>query len=142
MATPDVTTLRKGETQMPGGNRTGPTGMGPMTGRGAGYCGGRGAAGFATSGPGLGFGRGRGGGGGGGRGWRNMFHATGLTGWQRAAMGLLAFGGSCFRGQAAPTMTKDQELDMLRQQAELLDGQIGTIKQRIDELSAQGTAKE
>ena len=25
---------------MPGGDRTGPNGMGPMTGRGAGFCGG------------------------------------------------------------------------------------------------------
>jgi hypothetical protein len=41
---------------MPGGDRTGPLGYGPMTGRGAGYC-----AGYVT--PGYGnpaFGRGRG----------------------------------------------------------------------------------
>ena len=71
---------------MPGGDRTGPMGMGPMTGRGAGFCGGTGVPGFANRGPGLGFGRGRGGRGG-GNGRRNMFHATGLTGWQRAAHG-------------------------------------------------------
>ncbi len=67
-----------------------------------------------------------------------MLHATGLTGWQRAAAGWLAFGGGP-RGQTTPVMTKDQELDALKQQAELLEGQIGSIKQRIDELSAQGT---
>lgn len=47
---------------MPGGNRTGPTGQGPMTGRAAGYCGGYNAPGYMNSGPrrGMGFGRGRG----------------------------------------------------------------------------------
>jgi hypothetical protein len=32
---------------MPGGNRKGPMGMGPRTGRRAGYCGGANAPGFA-----------------------------------------------------------------------------------------------
>ena len=69
---------------MPGRDRTGPGGMGAMTGRGAGACGG-GTQGF---GRGAGFGAGRGGRGGGpgaagGRGWRRMFHATGLFGWER-----------------------------------------------------------
>lgn len=53
---------------MPGGDRTGPAGQGPMTGRGAGPCGsgqGRGALG----GRGRGFGGGRGGGFGRGRGY-------------------------------------------------------------------------
>jgi len=49
---------------MPFGNGTGPRGMGPMTGRGAGYCAGFGTPGFANPIPrrgwlGLGFGRGR-----------------------------------------------------------------------------------
>ena len=34
---------------MPRGDGTGPMGMGPMTGRGAGYCGGRGVAGFVAA---------------------------------------------------------------------------------------------
>jgi hypothetical protein len=92
---------------MPGGDRTGPMGLGPMTGRAAGYCAGFGMPGYANPAPGrgfgmgfgrgrglggrgfgMGFGRGRGlggcGFGGGGRGWRNMFYATGLPGWRRA----------------------------------------------------------
>jgi hypothetical protein len=53
---------------MPGGNRTGPMGQGPKTGRGAGYCGDRDEAGFTTA-PGKGgFFGGRGGGAGRGRG--------------------------------------------------------------------------
>jgi len=47
---------------MPFGDGTGPRGMGPMTGRGAGYCAGFGQPGFANSIPGrgwFGFGWGR-----------------------------------------------------------------------------------
>lgn len=65
---------------MPGGDRTGPWGAGPMTGRGAGYCAGYSMPGYMNPIPGRGwYGVGRGGfprGGGrgrafgGGRGWR------------------------------------------------------------------------
>lgn len=43
---------------MPGGDRTGPFGQGPMTGRGAGFC--RGFGGGRGPGLGRGFNRGRG----------------------------------------------------------------------------------
>ncbi|MBN1540207.1 MAG: DUF5320 domain-containing protein [Candidatus Thermoplasmatota archaeon] len=46
---------------MPRGDRTGPWGQGPLTGRGAGYCSGSGAPGYrnyATWGRGGGYGRG------------------------------------------------------------------------------------
>ena len=67
---------------MPRGDRTGPTGMGPMTGRAAGYCAGYPVPGYMNPGPRLGLGM-RWGRGGGGRGWRNMYYATGLPGWAR-----------------------------------------------------------
>ena len=54
--------------KMPGGDRTGPTGQGPMTGRGMGPCG-RGR-GFGR-GPGMGFGR--------GFGWRRSADVQPLT---------------------------------------------------------------
>lgn len=58
---------------MPGGDRTGPNGMGPMTGRGAGYCGGWARPGWSNrfGGWGGGFYGGRRGGGFGfrNRGW-------------------------------------------------------------------------
>jgi len=61
---------------MPRGDGTGPTGLGPMTGRKAGYYGGFEAPGFANPVPGYGAGRGRGGGGRRrGRGWRHGRHA-------------------------------------------------------------------
>ncbi len=49
---------------MPRGNRTGPSGQGPRTGRGLGYC-----AGYSTPGYTRNFGMGWGRGYGGGRGW-------------------------------------------------------------------------
>ena len=58
---------------MPRGDRTGPIGMGPMTGRGAGYCRGIGEIVFTNAMPrkgNIGFGRGRGKGFGMGMGWR------------------------------------------------------------------------
>ena|SRR6056297_1200092 len=72
---------------MPRGDRTGPNGMGPMTGRAFGYCTGHGAPGYVGApGPGMGMawgyggGRGRGGFGQGmGRG-RNLGYAGPYTG--------------------------------------------------------------
>lgn len=61
---------------MPGGNGSGPNGMGPLTGRGAGFCAGSDVPGFRGSGRGRGFGLGFGRGLGGGRGARR-----GLRGW-------------------------------------------------------------
>jgi len=54
---------------MPGGDRTGPWGAGPMTGRGAGYCAGYSVPGYSNTGYGYGRRRGRGFGRGRGRGW-------------------------------------------------------------------------
>jgi len=54
---------------MPLGDRTGPWGLGPMTGRGLGYCAGFPVPGYMNPGPGLWFGRGFGFGKGFGRGY-------------------------------------------------------------------------
>jgi len=45
---------------MPRGDRTGPMGYGPMTGRGMGYCAGYPTPGYMNPGPGFGYGRGMG----------------------------------------------------------------------------------
>ena len=125
---------------MPGGDRTGPSGMGPMTGRAAGYCAGYPVPGFMNSIPGRGFG---GAGRGGGRGRRNWYHATGLTGWQRASSGLPAFGSPpayplpYTTPTFTPSMTKDQELDMLKGQAEYFEDTLEGIKERMVELETK-----
>lgn len=118
---------------MPGGDRTGPMGQGPRTGRGAGYCNDGTAPGYATA-PGRGAmgGRGRGRGGGGGRGWRNMFHATGLTRWQRAAANEPV---APTTPPAATDLTVEQELASLQAQADEAVTALDQIRQRIDEIA-------
>ena len=122
---------------MPGGDGTGPMGMGPMTGRGAGYCAGNAMPGYTTPFGGRGF---RGAGWGrGGRGRRNRFYATGLTGWQRASMGVPAFGGgpafaAPYGAGFVPGVAKEQQLDALKGQAEYFADALEGIRQRIEEL--------
>jgi len=62
---------------MPGGDRTGPSGLGSMTGRGAGYCAGYPLPGYMNPIQYRGWGRGfgRGGGFGRGRGWGRGFYS-------------------------------------------------------------------
>jgi hypothetical protein len=109
---------------MPGGDRTGPMGAGPMTGRGAGFCGGSQMPGYANLGRcrGRGFGRGRSfaGGGRGGRGFRHMFYATGLPGWARDR-GV---------GQAGA----ETERQWLEEQARIVAGELEQMRRRLTEL--------
>ena len=127
---------------MPGGDRTGPMGMGPMTGRAAGFCAGYPAPGFMNPVPGRGcWGWGRGGG---GRGHRHWFYATGLTGWQRAAHGYPAYGtpyGAPYAAPHAPAMTSEQEVEVLKSQAEYLEDSLEGIRKRLDELESKGGKK-
>jgi len=103
---------------MPGGDRTGPLGAGPTTGRRAGYCAGFEAPGYANPalrrwqrfGSGY-FSR--------GWGWRNWFYATGQPGWLRA-------------GYAS--LTPEQELAGLKEEAGWLKDQLEAINRRIGEL--------
>ena len=126
---------------MPGGDGTGPGGLGPMTGRGAGYCAGYPVPGFMNPIPGRGFG---GWGRGGGWGRRNWFYGTGLAGSQPPGMGWPAFGGPgpyVMPGAMpfAPTMAPEQELDALKGQEEYLADALEGIKKRMEELESQVT---
>ncbi len=103
---------------MPRGDRTGPWGAGPMTGRGAGYCAGYPAPGFATA-PG-GF-RARWPWGA-GRGWRHWHYATGLPLWARGGF---------------PAPTPDQEREALKAQAEWLRQALESINKRLEELESK-----
>ncbi len=109
---------------MPGGDRTGPVGMGPMTGRAAGYCAGYGVPGYMTpvGGGFRGWGRGRG-----GRGWRHQFYATGLPGW--------ASGG--FGAAPSPAPSAESELEALKQQAEFMHDSLEQINRRIQEIQSK-----
>lgn len=133
---------------MPAGDRTGPLGYGPMTGRGAGYCGGYPVPGYANPIPGRGwfgfgrgFGRGRGWfGRGGGRGWRHWYYATGLPGWARAGYGWPAFGFPAYPYE--PELTPKEEMNMLKEQAELLQKDLKDIRDRISTLEKTQTKEK
>ncbi|HNY87925.1 MAG TPA: DUF5320 domain-containing protein [Candidatus Hydrogenedentes bacterium] len=113
---------------MPRGDRTGPLGMGPKTGRAAGFCAGNDRPGFMNpAGGGMGFGRGAGCGGGRGRGRRNMFLATGLPGWQR-------FG-------AAPAVAPETETQLLREQANALTTELEKVLRRLEALCPKAGEK-
>lgn len=129
---------------MPAGDRTGPMGMGPMTGRAAGYCGGYDAPGYANPGPrmGMGWRRGRGAWGGGwgtgwgrGRGWRHRYYATGQPYWARY--------GYPPRVEPVPPMGygppagREDELAYLRSQAEWLADTLDAITSRIEGLEQE-----
>ena len=130
--------------------------MGPMSGRAAGYCAGYGVPGFMNPA----YGRGGMGNGawGRGRGHRNWYYATGLTGWQRAAMGWpggRAAGPSAYAGgygsqPAVPVppyapaypppyggFSPEQELEMLRDQVEGMEEGLKAAQERIAELESE-----
>ena len=124
---------------MPGGDGTGPGGMGPMTGRGAGFCAGYNTPGYANPMGGRYWGRGGGYGmGGRGRGYRNWYRATGMPGWMRAgwapAWGAPAPAWNAPWG-AAPAPTKEDQMNALQQQAEYLRTALDDITNQIEELS-------
>ncbi len=111
---------------MPGGDRTGPMGMGPMTGRGLGYCGGPGAPGYARGASGWGGGFGR------GFGWRFTRRP-----------------GPCFVAPrwAAPAgrwgawqISREEELEYLKGQADMLKDELDAISGRIGQIEAEGAS--
>jgi len=95
---------------MPRGNRMGPMGQGPMTGRGAGFCAGNGNGnGFGS---GMGFGAG---GSGSGRGYRF-----------RQAVGL------------QPVFSNSEEAAFLENRKSLLSGELESVKSRLAALKESG----
>lgn len=101
---------------MPGGDRTGPMGMGSMTGRGMGVCSGRAGSAMYLGGGrfawgcGMGFGGGR----------RNRF-------WVRQP-------GAAMMPKDEP-ISAAQELAELKQQAQALQDSLKDINSRIEQLS-------
>lgn len=114
---------------MPGGDGTGPAGMGPMTGRAAGYCAGYSTPGAANPVPGrgygFGFGRGLGFGfrGGRGRRWAAPYAGYGVP----------------YVPPYGPAPTRQQEMEALQSQAKYLEGVLEEIKKRIAEIEAKKT---
>jgi Family of unknown function (DUF5320) len=122
---------------MPGGDGTGPLGLGPMTGRAAGYCVGFGFPGYATPFYGHGFwggGRGRAG----GRGRRHWLYAPGFAGWSPFLMGGSAVAppwpAASYGSPFVSAMTRQQEIDALKGQAEYVEDVLDGLRHRIEEL--------
>ena len=112
---------------MPGGDRTGPLGMGPMTGRAAGYC-----AGYDVPG------------------YMNPYGGRGMA-MRRGRF----YGGAPVMSVAAPvapimpqpgfgTVPYDEsaELEMLRSQAQAIEASLSGIQKRIEELEVQSVEKK
>ncbi len=114
---------------MPRGDGTGPGGMGPMTGRAAGYCAGYGVPGYINPYPGRGRGFGRGMGMG-FRGGRGPMYGPGYV-------PPSYYGGAYPYNPPAPT--PQQEMDALHAQAEYLENTLKEINQRIEELEKQNS---
>ncbi|HCE44000.1 MAG TPA: hypothetical protein DET40_10665 [Lentisphaeria bacterium] len=105
---------------MPRGNGTGPMGMGPMTGRGMGFCAGYDVAGFTNPafgrGCGMGFGRGRGMG----------FRRGGGFGLMRLGMNPIAYQ----EQRPEPELEKQS----LRNYTKTLESELEAAKKRLDEI--------
>jgi len=111
---------------MPRGDGTGPRGLGPMTGRAAGYCAGYYAPGYmnpSVGRSGLGFGYGRGMGRGYGRGFW-LAYPYPMT------PPPTAYGGGFYQTPIEPK----QEMEMLAGEAKALKEQLDSINKRITEL--------
>ena len=102
---------------MPRGDRTGPDGYGPATGRGLGYCTGHLRAGF-TFGGGRGYGRGF------QRGFGRGYPYAG-------SWGVTPY-------PAYPSTTGIDEARVLENRAKAVEEELQAIKARLDELASKG----
>lgn len=125
---------------MPGGDRTGPGGLGPMTGRARGFCAGYSYPGYMSygfgRGYGRGFGRGFGRGMGRGRGW-------GL-GWGYPAGGYnpYGYGYGGFPYQAGmPSISPEEELGYLKQEKDLMEKELKDLSERISKIEKEEKGK-
>ena len=110
---------------MPRVDRTGPSGMGPMTGWGRGFCGSYGGRGGRRA-----FGAGSGWGGR-GRGWQQRNWGYGSPRWGRG-------GFSRFQEPYYENFyTRDEEMAILKEDAARLQEQLSTIEERLSELEAE-----
>ena len=108
-----------------------------MTGRAAGYCAGYPYPGYMNPVPGFGrgfFGWGR------GRGHRWWYYLTGLPGWARAGWFYprYPYPPSYPAAPYYPPMSSEDELELLKEQAEFLKREMEAVEKRMEELSREG----
>ena len=107
---------------MPRGDTTGPMGSGPMTGRRAGFCAGYVVPGFVNWAGGWGFGR--------------------RFGWGGFGRGRNATGGPLSPGFAPDwpvvrSLSREQEVDLLKAQAQGLQEALKRVNDRLDTLEKE-----
>ncbi len=107
---------------MPGGDRTGPMGMGSRTGRAAGFCSGFTGPGAMNTGGGWGAGCGR-------------------SGARRGGFGMGRFGSPFPAGVAPAAPTREQTLESLKQQAAHFQDALADIQRQIDERAADSSSE-
>jgi len=127
---------------MPGGDRSGPMGFGPMTGRGAGFCAGFESPGFSTMEQGYssrgrrGVGRGmRQGFRGRGRGFGNRNMESGYpwgTGFNN-----VPFYGDSGSAYAQDPQSRQDEIKYLKQQAGYFAKSLDEVQKRIEKIEAE-----
>ncbi|NLX19055.1 MAG: DUF5320 domain-containing protein [Desulfobulbus sp.] len=129
---------------MPRGDGSGPMGMGPMTGRGAGFCGGAGAQEFTPAQQrgglgrgGMGVGRGRGFAGGGRAFCRRPFAQRGFRG---SGLGM-GWGYGPGSGMASFETDAGEQKQILKLQAENLQAKLDAINQRLAVLEQNESAE-
>ncbi|MDP8212494.1 MAG: DUF5320 domain-containing protein [Candidatus Zapsychrus exili] len=101
---------------MPGGDRTGPIGMGSITGRRAGYCSGFSAAGYSNILSG-----------------RSVARGSGSRGFRRGigcGMGFRWINSNIY----SPTLSSQEETKLLKTQSSSMQNEIKIINARIKEL--------
>ena len=112
---------------MPGGDRTGPVGRGPMTGRATGFCAGFSDPGYSNSGSARGFGRGW------GRGFGRGFWGRRMLWREPYYQG--PYNPPC--RDVFPTQNKEEEKTYLEEMVKGLEEEIKDIRGRIKELSEE-----
>ena len=131
---------------MPWGDGTGPRGLGPMTGRAAGYCAGYPVPGYANPdvpgyGRGFGYGRGR------GRGFGRGYWGRGRGFWGR---GYYPYPTPDYRPAPTnpdyvstyPEPSREEEKAYLKDTIKGLEEDLKAIKERLQELSKEKKLKE
>ena len=116
---------------MPGFDGSGPSGRGPMTGGGRGYCNPASSYGFerSFSSRGVGFDYGR------GRGYRHVYRETSLPRWARRR--------SDWPGPyREPYHSREDEIRMLKEKADALKADLNAIERRMSDLETEQNPDE
>ncbi len=118
---------------MPRGDRRGPNGMGPMTGRAAGFCSGSNTPGFANTGAVGGYGQGMGA----GRGFGGGFHGAANGAGHGRGMGRtqgLGRGIGFQPSYAAPVYSKETEKGYIETEVSFLKDQLKALEGRLADM--------